>query len=390
MVVQERLATSVDPAKVGTVVNDVHSKLNCTRVAKVIDVERIGDVIEAVQRAKQAGLSIAIAGGRHAMGGQQFATNGVLLNMRGFNRIRHFDLATGIIEVEAGIEWPALMRGYHVLQQGAAQQWGIRQKQTGADRLSIGGAVAANIHGRGLTMQPFVQDILSLTVVDANGAVQTCSRTENAELFSLVVGGYGLFGVVVTVTLQLVPRHQLERVVVETTVDELIGHFSDRIADGYTYGDFQFAIANETEDFLYRGVFSCYRPVDDTLEIPSDQIRLDKADWEKLLYLSHTDKQAAYDYFVSFLFGNRRPTLLVRHTPIEHLPRRLSLEVGCPSRCNASCHRDDYRTLRATRSTRALSARCTGGFSAARCRSGLWDHPPDCARRDNFSCVGQS
>ena len=35
---------------------------------------------------------------------------------------------------------------------------GIVQKQTGADRLTIGGALAANIHGRGLRLQPFVAD----------------------------------------------------------------------------------------------------------------------------------------------------------------------------------------------------------------------------------------
>src|SRR2546422_5696952 len=46
-------------------------------------------------------------------------------------------------------------------QQGAAQQWGIRQKQTGADRLSIGGALAANAHGRGLLFKPFVGDVES-------------------------------------------------------------------------------------------------------------------------------------------------------------------------------------------------------------------------------------
>src|SRR2546429_2315643 len=44
-------------------------------------------------------------------------------------------------------------------QQGAAQQWGIRQKQTGADRLSIGGALAANAHGRGLKLKPLIGDV---------------------------------------------------------------------------------------------------------------------------------------------------------------------------------------------------------------------------------------
>ena len=36
--------------------------------------------------------------------------------------------------------------------------------------------------------------------------------------------------------------------------------FEKRIADGFQYGDFQFSIERDSEDFLHKGVFSCYRP----------------------------------------------------------------------------------------------------------------------------------
>ena len=42
--------------------------------------------------------------------------------------------------------------------------------------------------------------------MDADGELHTCSRTENAELFRLAIGGYGLFGVVTRVRLRLMPR----------------------------------------------------------------------------------------------------------------------------------------------------------------------------------------
>ena len=51
------------------------------------------------------------------------------------------------------------------------------------------------------------------TLVDAHGELVVCSREENAELFALAAGGYGLFGCVVDVTMRLVPRRTLERVV---------------------------------------------------------------------------------------------------------------------------------------------------------------------------------
>src|SRR2546426_5237704 len=81
--------------------------------------------------------------------------------MGSMNRVLGFDAARGLIDVEAGIQWPELMRHLVDAQQGAAHPWGIRQKQTGADRLSIGGALAANAHGRGLLFKPFVGDVRS-------------------------------------------------------------------------------------------------------------------------------------------------------------------------------------------------------------------------------------
>ena len=130
------------------------------------------------------------------MGGQQFGTDTTLIDVRNLHRILNFNRDTGIIEVEAGIEWPQLMEGYLARQSGDKRTWGIAQKQTGADRLTMSGTIAANAHGRGLKMKPFISNIESFVLVDAGGVARTCSRTENAELFRLVHGGYGLFGVV--------------------------------------------------------------------------------------------------------------------------------------------------------------------------------------------------
>src|SRR5205809_7200727 len=160
----------------GVVVNDIHSQLNATRVHRVVKPPSVDAVVQLVQSARQEGRPLSIAGGRHAMGGQQFGSETTLVDMGSMNRVLGFDAARGLIDVEAGIQWPELMRHLVDAQQGAAQQWGIRQKQTGADRLSIGGALAANAHGRGLLFKPFVGDVESFVLVDADGIPRTCSR----------------------------------------------------------------------------------------------------------------------------------------------------------------------------------------------------------------------
>jgi FAD/FMN-containing dehydrogenase len=279
--------------------NDVHSQLNPTLVAEVVHPESAEDVATAIRRAATAQRGVAVAGGRHAMGGQQFATNGTVISMSGMDRVLELDTERGHVEVEAGIQWPALIRELHLRQRGAREVWTIAQKQTGADRLSIGGAVAANVHGRGLAMAPFVCDVEALTVVTADGSLLRCSREQNDELFRLAVGGYGLFGVVTQVRLRLVSQVKLRRTVEVLDLHELPAAFAARIADGFTYGDFQFAIDNDSPEFLRRGVFSCYRPVDPSTPIPEGQASLTDDAWRELLHLAHCDKSAAFDRYAA-------------------------------------------------------------------------------------------
>lgn len=278
----------------GIVVNDVHSRLNATVVQRVDAPASIAELQDAMRRAREEHLSVCISGGRHAMGAQQFATGAVLLDLRGLDRIVGFDPVGGRVQVQAGIQWPALISELRRLQPRGAQPWTIAQKQTGADRMSIGGAVAANVHGRGLAMRPFIADVDSLMLLDADGEVREVSRARHPELFRLVVGGYGMFGVVASVTLRLVPRRTLRRVVEVITVDSLMEAFAQRIAAGFLYGDFQFAIDPASPDFLHRGVFSTYEPVDPATPIPPVQRALGAGDWQRLLHLAHTRKSDAF------------------------------------------------------------------------------------------------
>jgi FAD/FMN-containing dehydrogenase len=186
------------------------------------------------------------------------------------------------------------------MQAGRKKQWGIIQKQTGADRLTLGGALAANVHGRGLRMQPFIQDVESFTLLDANGELRECSRTQNSELFRLVIGGYGLFGIVTQVKLRLMPRTKLERVVKVIDADDLMPAIEKRIAAGYLYGDCQFSTDMQSGGFMKKGVFSCYRPLPAATPMPAEHKELAEADWRELYYLAHADTRRTYEKYSSY------------------------------------------------------------------------------------------
>ncbi len=275
------------------IVNDIHSKLNQAEVKEVLEADSLTAIQAAVARARELGLPLAVSGGKHAMGGQQFCAGGLLLDTRGASRVLGLDAERGMIEVEAGIQWPELY-SYLKSPENSGGAWAFAQKQTGADRLTLGGAISANVHGRALTLAPIVADVESLRLVDSAGDLRTCSRSEEPELFSLVVGGYGLFGVVYSVTLRLVPRRKLERVVEVRSIEGLIAAFDERVRSGFLYGDFQFATDPDSDEFLSTGVFSCYRPAPDDAPMPAEQRALSLEDWKGLLYLAHTNKSEAF------------------------------------------------------------------------------------------------
>jgi len=285
---------------VAPALNDIHSRLNVCEPALYRRPRSVRELFENLSQARRHGLSVSVAGGRHAMGGQQFLTGGCVIDMRAFNRILDFNQESGLIKVQSGITWPELMRGYLSLQAGEQHPWGIRQKQTGADSLTVGGAISANIHGRGLDCAPFSCDVESIQIITPAGDLVTCSRRLDPDLFRMVVGGYGLFGIITAATLRLVPRQKVQRVVALLTLPELMNGFESRIKTGYTYGDFQFATDPAMAGFLRDGVFSCYQPIDNATPMPRDQIRLSRQDWQRLLYLGHVNKRQAFLEFSDF------------------------------------------------------------------------------------------
>jgi FAD/FMN-containing dehydrogenase len=227
------------------------------------------------------------------MGGQQFLEGGILLDTRRLDDFLELDEDHGRLRIGAGATWPGIIDAVRE----RSDRWGIRQKQTGADDLTLGGSVSANVHGRGLGMGPIVEDVESLRLVDAGGAVVECSRDRNAELFRSVVGGYGLFGVIHDVTLRLAPRQKLRRIVDVIDIDDAIHAAYRRFEEGCVYGDFQYAIDPSDDGFLRRGVMACYAPVEDDVGVSEETADLDRDDWLLLLRLAHEDKRAAFQRY---------------------------------------------------------------------------------------------
>ena len=288
-------------------VNDIHSQLNRTRVRALLTPRTHDELARAVRRASEDRLPISVSGCRHSMGGQQFATDSICIDSRQLARVLAFDREQGLIEAEAGIQWPKLIDFYLDAQRAETHQWGIAQKQTGADTFTLGGSLSSNVHGRGLAMKPLISNVESFTLINPEGKTVPCSRSENPELFRAVIGGYGLFGLISRVTLRLIRRRKLRRVVEVIRSDDANQRFAERIADGFLYGDFQFSIDEKSPDFLRVGVFSCYQPIADDAPMTATK-RLNENDWLDLLALAYTDRAQAFQRYVDYYLSTNGQT----------------------------------------------------------------------------------
>jgi FAD/FMN-containing dehydrogenase len=294
-------ATSEANAK-RILVNDAHTQINPTYVNQIVYPNTADALQDIIHKSSRKGNKICIAGARHAMGAQQFATDATLVDTTTLSHVLHFNPEKGTIEVESGIRWPQLIRYYIEAQKGKKAQRGIAQKQT-ADWLTIGGSLGSNIHGRRLKMKPFIQDIESFQLIDSNGELRRCSRNENVGLFGLAIGGYGLLGVVYSVELRLVPRQNVERVSKLLSVDDLMPAYEERIAEGFTYGGYLYNSDPKSIDFLKKGIFVCYRPVDTDKSVPDYPEQPSAEKWINLRYLAHAKKEEFFrrvsDYYLS-------------------------------------------------------------------------------------------
>jgi FAD/FMN-containing dehydrogenase len=276
------------------ILNDVHSQLNATEVMRIERPHSLVALQAVIAQARTGGLPVSVAGGRHAMGGQQFAAGSLHIDTGALDAVLGMDPVKGWLHIEAGAHWPRIIEASHRMVAADGSAWGIRQKQTGVDAVSLGGSISANAHGRGLLMQPLGNDIEDLTLVNAQAEVVFCSRERNAELFSLVIGGYGLFGVIYSATLRLSPRQRVRRLVNIIDLDDAMNAVLRRVDEGCRFGDFQFAIDAGDDGFLRRGVLACYQPVPPDEPPVATAADLPPETWLQLLRLAHDDKRAAF------------------------------------------------------------------------------------------------
>jgi FAD/FMN-containing dehydrogenase len=144
--------------------------------------------------AASAGRPVAMGGARHSMGGQSLPRNGIAASFA--TAAIEPDTKARIYRVSAGARWRDVIRVLDPI--------GFSPAVTQSNHdFSVGGTLSVNAHGWPVPFGPFGSTVRRFRIMLADGSVVTCSNSENAELFRLAVGGYGLFGIVIDAELAM-------------------------------------------------------------------------------------------------------------------------------------------------------------------------------------------
>jgi hypothetical protein len=126
------------------------------------------------------------------------------------SRVLGVDERAGLVEVQANTPWRAIA--------DRLRPDDVQAARTRTTMTTVADSIATNAAGP--DGRPAVVHVEALTVVTPDGDMRRVSRHANRDLFSLIVGGHGLFGTIYSITLRV---DAMSRAVAQQTEPETMG-----------------------------------------------------------------------------------------------------------------------------------------------------------------------
>ncbi len=232
----------------GGTINDA-SCVESTPVHGIVRVSSDDEVKEALAYAKDNNLKVSIAGVRHSMGGQTVQPGNLVIDMLGMNDVI-VNETNMTMTVGAGATW-------HDIQNVLHPHFAVSAMQS-TDIFSVGGSISVNAHGMDHTIGGVENTIRELRVLLTDGTIVTTSRTKNPELYEAIVGGYGLVGIILSATLDIVPNdiYTSRRVVVPFS--EFNEFYKNEVADNTDIGLMYTHLSTAPSNLLEEAIIYIY------------------------------------------------------------------------------------------------------------------------------------
>jgi FAD/FMN-containing dehydrogenase len=176
------------------------SGLNETKIDSLINInddpaKALIQLQSLIKYASKEHKKISIAGSQHSMGGHTISQNGIVINMKPFCKMT-LDTFNNTLTVGAGAVWADIIPYLNKYRRS------VKVMQSN-NSFTVGGSVSVNCHGWQPSSGPIASTVISFKCITADGEIHTCSKDSDEELFRLMLGGYGLFGIITEVTFKV-------------------------------------------------------------------------------------------------------------------------------------------------------------------------------------------
>ncbi len=246
-----------------TILNDA-SGLSATPVHKHLTLAE-GDqtLIDVIRRemaqARAAGHPLNVGAARHSMGGQAIPREGTALTFA--NAGIELDSAAQTYRAHAGARWSDVIAALD------PAGWSPKVMQSNND-FGLAATYSVNAHGWPVPFGPMGSTVRSLRMVLPSGDLVTCSASENADLFNLGMGGYGLIGVIVDMEIEMTRNTRLVPSFEVMPTTDYAARFKAAIQDPavtMAYG----RLNVERETFFQNALLVTYRETEDQSDLPA-------------------------------------------------------------------------------------------------------------------------
>jgi decaprenylphospho-beta-D-ribofuranose 2-oxidase len=152
---------------------------------------------EEIEKVSSESENLISRGAGYSYVAASFKNDALSLCMKNFKKILKFDKEKKLITVESGITMIELL--------SYTLSFGLWIPQVpGYPFISIGGAVATNVHGKSAGSDGTIRNVIKeVLIFNKNNGWLNLSQNKNKDIFDLTIGGLGLTGTIVSVTLQL-------------------------------------------------------------------------------------------------------------------------------------------------------------------------------------------
>ena len=161
----------------------------------VIQPTSLEECKEIINYSNQEDIKICCRGGGYSYGDMILNTDELILDTSSMSNILSWNPEKGEMSLEPGVSFASIFKI------SLLDNWSLTSCPGGMD-VTIGGAISNNVHGKDAWKNGnFGNQVTSLEILLSNSKLLIIEK--NDPIFKAVIGGMGLFGLIVKINIQL-------------------------------------------------------------------------------------------------------------------------------------------------------------------------------------------